>query len=100
MVANEAEMIAQSWWELAERAYQHWGYLVFGSMSAYEVGCVVNHVLAGAGDKYGRFLLPQPFRIMGPGTREEYLAQGAFVGLEIDPAKVPRDAYFYRAVTE
>ena len=91
-------MLDDKWWETAAQVYQRWGYLVFGSLVPHPIGEICDTATIGAATE--PYSLPQPFRITGPGTREEYLAQIRFAGVKVDQQRIPPGAYFYRAVTE
>jgi hypothetical protein len=82
-------MVDDETWTRIQEAYAFRGYLVLGYENPRALGEVITRLREGE--------LPQPFRIVAVTSREEYLEQACKSVREME---CPREAYFYRAVTE
>lgn len=80
--------------EMGGKVYQALGCLIFASLEEREPGYIFTH----SNTLCGEIELPQPFALIGPATREEFLSQCAILGVP-EPDTWPYE-HFYKAVTE
>jgi hypothetical protein len=77
-----------AWEAKAVDVLNKFGFLVIGSSVPLEIG-YITYWEASTGSV-------QPFRIVAPSTREEFVAQDEIFG----PSDAVAETYFYRVVTE
>ena len=85
----------ENWWELAQRIYQERGYLVIARISPYRIGAIV--LTVNLTDQPG-VALPQPFRVMGETTQEDFIAQQELAN--VPAQRSPGVEHFYRIMTD